>query len=285
VNGRIVKLTYELQNGEKIEILTSPSQEPRKDWLDLAKTSRAQSRIRAYLRKKDSDRAIAEGEELLAKTFKEKGANLKEFLENQAELAKLFDKTNTNTLEELYSGIGFGTISPTKVLHIFFPQFEKSEELILSKDNSVKGSPFYVDGIDAVMTKLARCCTPLPGDSIVGYVSTGRGIVVHKQTCPNIKSLMAHDPDRIVNVAWDPKQGFSAPVKIRAITDDTLGMMNAITLVAKELSINFVEYSAKHIGNDESEHLFSVKVTSKAELDKLLVKLNEIKGLKNVYQV
>ncbi|MDR2885144.1 MAG: bifunctional (p)ppGpp synthetase/guanosine-3',5'-bis(diphosphate) 3'-pyrophosphohydrolase, partial [Deferribacteraceae bacterium] len=278
VNGRIVNLRYKLQSGDKLEIITSPTQEPRKDWLDVAKTSRAKTRIRAYLRKKDSERAIAEGFSLLEREFKERGGSFKTVIDTPADIAKVFDKTNTNNIDELYSGIGFGMISPFKVVHLFYPTDERTDERVF-KSRATTAEPFYIDGVDGMMMKIARCCNPLPGDDIDGYVSTGRGIIVHKRDCVNLRGLAAINKDRLVDVAWSKEVNFHAPVKITAITRNTHGMMNEITEVVKNMKINFVEYSAKFTGGGESEHKFSVEIHNKEEINLLLTKLSQIEGM------
>jgi GTP pyrophosphokinase len=279
VNGRIVHLKYRIQNGEKIEILTSASQEPRKDWLGFVKTSRAKSRIRTYLRKKDSEKAEQTAIESLEKEFKEHGSSYREITDNPANLKKILDRLNFRSIEELHINVGFGRISARKVAHIIFPGEDKEDEQHFQKSRASVAEPFRIDGVDNMMIKIARCCTPLPGDEVTGYISTGRGIIVHKRNCPNIKNI-AFNENRLIPVTWGENSDYLTLVKLLAIVENKPGMLNAITTAVKDMGLNIAEYSAKSIGGGESEQRFSVEIGNKAELDTLINKLWQIKGLK-----
>ena len=284
-NSRIVHLKYRLQNGDKVEVLTNPTQEPRKDWLNFVKTSRAKSRIRAYLRRKETDKAVATAIELLEKELRERDLSLKEFTDSHSLLKKIFDKFSVRNLEELYQGIGFGRISPKKVVHIIFPD-EKEEEQPFSRTHHPVSTaePFRVEGIDNVMIKIARCCTPLPGDDVVGYISTGRGVIVHKKDCPNLKDNSLNE-ERLIPVMWENTSGYIAPVKFVATTQSQPGLINAITAVVKDMGLNIAEYSARTLGGGEYEHRFSIEVTKKADVEELLTKIRQVKGVKSLKKI
>ncbi len=281
VNGRIVHLKYRLQNGERVEILTSPTQEPRKDWISYVKTTRAKSRIKAYLRKKESDKAISTAMISLEKEFKERGVSLKDVLDNNAQMSKIYDKLNVSNTEELLANVGFGRISAIKVVHVLFPPDEREEDIQFSKSHASNEEPFRIDGVDNVMIKIARCCTPLPGDDVVGYISTGRGIIVHKKNCPNVQDPSINEA-RLIPVMWDTTKNYIAPVRFLVSTISQPGLINAITAVVKDMGLNIVEYSAKSLGGGESEQRFSVELRSKENLDELQVKLRQVKGVKAV---
>ncbi len=281
VNGRIVHLKYRLQNGEKVEILTSPTQEPRKDWLSFVKTTRAKARIRAYLRKKDSEKAESFAIENLDKEFRERGSSYREVIENSANLKKILDKLNLRNLEDLLTGVGFGRLSAKKVVHVIFPGEEKEDEQHFSKSRAGRAEPFRIDGVDNMMIKIARCCTPLPGDDVIGYISTGRGIIVHRCDCPNLKDIAVNE-ERLIPVTWGNNKDYVTPVKLLAIVENKPGLINAITAVVKDMGLNIVEYSAKSVGGGESEQRFSVEISTKGELDTLMSKLRQIKGMKHL---
>lgn len=280
VNGRIVHLKYRLQNGDKAEVITNPTQEPRKDWLLFVKTSRAKSRIKAYLRNKESDKALEQAQELLDREFKAKGSSYREFAENNVNLKKTLDKFSFRNLDDMLLAVGFGRVSAKKIVHLFYPD-EKEEETIVSKSRTSKGEPFVIDGVDSVMVKIAKCCAPLPGDEVVGYISTGRGIIVHKKNCPNLKDAALNER-RLIDVKWNNTDSYIAPVKFLMLTHSRPGLINSITAVIKDMALNIVEYSSRSLGGGESEQRFSVEISSKVVLEELLNKLRQVKDVKTV---
>jgi GTP pyrophosphokinase len=288
VNGRIVHLKYRLQNGDKVEIITNPTQEPRKDWLSFAKTSRAKERIRAFLRKKDGEKARHRGTELIERELKEHDVSFREVFENQTQLKKLLDKLNERSLDELLTSVGFGMLSPRKVVHILFPsdKYKDDEEALSSvvEEQQVHSDPFHIKGVEDMMIKIAKCCTPLPGDDVVGYISNGRGIIVHKRDCTNVKNAAVHK-DRLIEVSWDSSVNYTMPVKFMASTENRPGVINGITSVVGGMELNIVEYSAHSLGGGASEQRFSVELHNKDQLETLLTKLRQVKGVKDIWQV
>jgi len=281
VNGRMVPLRYKLRSGEKVEILTSTTQEPRRDWLNFVKTNRAKTRIRSFLRKKEEDKAIQIGWELLDKEFKEHNLKLKEILNDQRNLEKILNKFNLADSEDLYKNVGFGRLSSKQVLHLFYKPEEKEEDAATKTSTTSKGKPFKIDGIDNVMVKIAGCCNPLPGDDVKGYVSRGRGVIVHKADCRNLRN-MTLDEDRIIDVIWDNNQQYKMVVKLYTITEDRPGMINELTTIMNDLGVNIVEMSAKSSGDTKARQSYHIEVTSKDQLEKVI---NKIKSIKGVYSV
>lgn len=284
VNGRIVPLKAHLHSGDKVEILTSQTQEPRKDWLNIAKTSRARSRISAYLRKKDMERAVFTGRELLSKEFKASGLDYEKILEDDKNLKKALEKFTLRSSDELIANVGFGQISPRKVLHLFNDSGdERGEQEIYKRPQGAKAEPFKINGIDNMMMKTARCCSPLPGDEVKGYISTGRGIVVHKADCPNLIRLARND-ERIVDVAWDDTKAYTAPVKYNTYVEDKPGMFIAISTIIKDMGLNIYEMNVKSNGAGMTQMDFIVKVSGKAQADQLTARIRSEKGVISVRQ-
>ncbi|MGA1862475.1 bifunctional (p)ppGpp synthetase/guanosine-3',5'-bis(diphosphate) 3'-pyrophosphohydrolase [Deferribacter thermophilus] len=279
VDGRMVSLKYKLKNGEKVEILTSPNQEPRRDWLNFVKTNRAKTRIRSYLRKKEEDKAIEVGKQLLDKVFKEHDLNFDEIVKDQENVNKILTKFNLRSYEDIIKSVGYGRLSPKQVLHLF----AKEDEVIptQTKRRSHRKDPFIIDGIEDMMIKIGQCCKPLPGDKIKGYITRGRGIVVHKESCKNFKNL-AIDEDRIIDVEWNVNQNFKMSVKIDSITEDRPGMLSEVANVIKELGINIVEFVAKPFTKGKARQVFSVEVTDKNQLNRLITKIKNIPGVEEV---
>jgi GTP pyrophosphokinase len=282
VNGRMVHLKYELQNGEKVQILTSPTQVPRKAWLSYVKTSRAKSRIKGYLRKKESDRAMVKGTDLLDKEFKLRGSSLKEVQDEPAKLKKILEKFSLKDAEDFILFVGFGRLTANKAANVLFPEVKYTgKRAAQQKKSAAKETPFLVDGIDNMMLKIARCCHPLPGDDIVGYISSGHGVVVHKQECINIKNTVNYE--RIIPVTW--REGSKVAVNIIANTVSRTGLIHDITEVTTDLRLNIAGYTATVLGKGRSEQRFSVEIPNKSLLEELLKRLSLVDGILSVKAV
>jgi GTP pyrophosphokinase len=283
VNGRMVHLKYELQNGEKVQILTSPTQEPRKAWLSNVKTSRAKSRIKGFLRKKESDKALAKGAELLEREFKLRGSTLKEVLEDPVKLKKILEKFTLKDSEDFILFVGFGRLTANRAANVLFPDYKHTGRRLAQQhakrsETRDKETLFLVDGIDNMVIKIARCCHPLPGEDVVGYISSGHGIVVHKRECSNIKNTVNYE--RLIPITW--KEGSKVAVNIMASTVSRTGLIHDITEVTTELKLNIAGYSATIVGKGKSEQRFSVEIPNKLLLEDLIKKLSRIDGILSV---
>lgn len=283
INGRIAPLKAKLISGDKVEILTSQTQEPRKDWLNIVKTNRAHSRISAFLRKKEAERAMLTGRELLSKEFKSAGLNFEEIFEDEQNVKKALDKFSLHTLDELITHVGFGQISARKLLHIFIPDVKDEEIEVKQQTSSKKIEPFKITGVDNMMIKTAKCCSPLPGDAVKGYVSTGRGIIVHKADCPNITRL-ENNKDRLVDVEWDNSQKLSMPLKFRTILEDEPGVFVEISTIIKDMGLNIYEMNIKNYGDGTAKMDFVVMVTSKQQAHVLSEKISSNKHVISISQ-
>ncbi len=283
VNGRIVTLKSQLKGGDKVEILTSQTQEPRKDWLNFAKTSRAKSRINAYFRKKDTERAILTGKELINKEFKSSNLNFDEIINDEQNKKKLLDRFSMKSIDEFYTNIGFGQISPRKALHLFDNNVEEKNINTQSYQRQGKSEPFTISGINNMMVKTAKCCNPLPGDDVKGYISVGRGIVVHRADCVNLKKL-AQNEERIFDVAWDDTKTYTAPVKYKTYVEDKPGMFIAISTIIKDMGLNIYEMNVRNNGSGIAKMDFIVCVPNKAEADKLTARIRSEKGVISIRQ-
>ena len=283
INGRIAPLKAKLISGDKVEILTSQTQEPRKDWLNIVKTNRAHSRISAFLRKKEAERAMLTGRELLSKEFKSAGLNFEEIFEDEQNAKKALDKFSLHTLDELITHVGFGQISARKLLHIFIPDVKDEEIEVKQQTSSKKIEPFKITGVDNMMIKTAKCCSPLPGDAVKGYVSTGRGIIVHKADCPNITRL-ENNKDRLVDVEWDNSQKLSMPLKFRTILEDEPGVFVEISTIIKDMGLNIYEMNIKNYGDGTAKMDFVVMVTSKQQAHVLSEKISSNKHVISISQ-
>lgn len=226
VNGRIVPLDYELKTGDIVEILTSKTGAPSRDWLNIVKTSQAKNRIRQWFRKEEREENVSKGRELLEREARKQGLTEEDYrLTYLAEVAKKF---NFQGVEELYLAVNDGVITVPQVLmklrEISKSSKGESEEAALavtpSKANRKPSKGIKVKGIDNVMLRLSRCCNPLPGDDIIGYVTRGRGVSIHRTDCPNITHYRAEDAGRLIEVTWDEEVDGIFQVQLEAIAID-----------------------------------------------------------------
>lgn len=286
VDGRIVPLKYKLRNGDRVSIITGEDHKPSRDWLSFVKTTRAKNRIRAALRKIDTDHSRTVGFDLLEKEFDASGLQVREIFNKQDNIKKIAERFNLRDEEDIYVSVGFGRVSPKQIVHMFSePKELKPEDVAKPPQHDVQrkksSTPFIIEGIDDVMVKIAKCCSPLPGDDVVGYISRGRGIVVHRASCENLKNT-AFSSERLVDVQWDEKKNYKMPVRIHASIEDKTGMLNALTQVLKDMGLNIIELSSKRDKLGTAALDFSIEVKNKNELESVVRKIKTIDGMLEV---
>jgi len=285
VDGRIVPLKYKLRNGDRISIITGEDHKPSRDWLNFVKTSRAKTRIRAALRKIDTDHSKHVGFELLEKEFHAENLEFREIFNKSANVKKVLERYRLRDEEDIYVSVGFGRISPKQIVHMFSePKELKPEDVAKPQATQQKkksSSPFIIEGIDDVLVKIAKCCSPLPGEEVVGYISRGRGIVVHRTDCENLKNT-AFSTERLVDVEWDEKKNYKMPVRIHANVEDKTGMLNSLTSVLKDMGLNILEIASRRDKDDTASLDFSIEVKNKNELESVMRKIKTIEGMVEV---
>lgn len=191
MNGKLVPLRYELKNGDTIEILTTANHRPSKDWLKIVKTTKAVNRIRHWIKAEERERCIALGREMFEREFRKKGLNFNNFV-NSAELQEVARSFSLRGIEDLLASVGYKKITPSQVigkLSCMIQEEEPGREDIIAVEKRKSGPPdegIKVKGVDDVLIRMARCCNPLPGEPIIGYITRGRGITVHRLHCRNL---------------------------------------------------------------------------------------------------
>ncbi len=295
VNGRIVPLRYKLRNGDTVEIMTSPTQRPNKDWLNFARTARAQARINAYLRKEQRRRAVAMGKEMLDRELKRYGRSLQKVLKS-GELEKSLQAGRHHKEEDLLAAVGYGKVRPLDVLNRILSAEElergpreeqqpKSKlgqlfQAVAKKSKSQTG--VTVQGIDEMLVRFARCCNPVPGDSIVGFVSRGRGITVHGIDCDKTLAL---DPDRKVEVSWDQKTSVPRSVQLRVITDDKPGLLATMSQAFTGAGVNILNANCRARKDSRAINMFMVAVKDAQQLRKVMKTIEALKGVHSVERI
>jgi len=293
VNGKIVPLRYKLKNGDTVEILTNANAHPSKDWLTFVKTSRAQARIRAYIKSQQREKAMALGRELLDREFKRFGLNFNKLLKGDA-LPKILADMGMRQGEELLSAVGYGKVAPSQVLQRVLPPeklaapqepdsgVSKFTAIIKKAVGRSSRSGVQINGIDDVMVRFGRCCNPVPGDPILGFITRGRGVTVHTASC---EKVLATDQERRVDVQWDIKGDFKRPVTVRVLTADRPGLLADISQKFSAAGVNISQANCRSTGDDRAVNTFEVAITDLKQLQGVMAAIERIKGVFAVERV
>jgi GTP pyrophosphokinase len=282
VNGKLVGLGYQLRNGDQVEILTAKRGGPSRDWLNphlgYVKTSRARSKIRQWFKHLNRDENIVQGREVLERELKRLGVDEIPF--DQVAKKFGFDK-----VEDLLAAIGAGDINPQqvagRVLELVQPEQEQALEIpTVHAPPTAPATGIRVRGVGDLLTNLAHCCNPLPGDNIVGYITRGRGVTIHRRDCPNI--LRTNDRERMIEVDWGAEVIETYPVKVRVEAYDRQGLLRDIAGVVADETINM---SAASVVTRKKDHMATMTVTLEiADIDQLSRVLARIEQLPNVVE-
>lgn len=281
VNGRIVPLKYKLQNGDVIEVSTSEKSHPVREWLNYCITSKARSRVRSYIKDEERTIAVQVGQKLLDKDLKKIKMSLEKFLA-ESECKKVMTSMGLNTHEDIYAQIGYGKIISQNFIHKVLKKeldLPKVSE-IRKKSKKRQDSPIEVEGMGSVMVQVAKCCGPLPGEDILGYITVERGIVVHRRECRQLQKL---DHERYVEVSWRTKDDFKNIVCIKMLAYDETGTLNNISNVFTEKGINIIKLNSQTRGDDLKVDVFiSFEVRNIEELRSIIRLLEQIKNVVSV---
>ena len=286
VNRSIVPLRYKLQNGDTVEIITQQGHHPSKDWLKYAATSRAISKIKDWIKTAERERSIELGKDILEKELKKHNLKLKQILKTD-EFKKVYKDYSINTIDDLMAVIGYGKISAKHISRRFLPEEERKAVDVVSekvkkklKKPSVAG--VSITGIDDVMVRFAKCCDPLPGDRIVGYISRGRGISVHTANCPMAQEI---DPERLIDVRWSIKEKHAYPVHMRVNCGDKKGLLAEISSVISSKDINITNAQIDTTPEKTATCDFEIEVNDLKQFKELVSELKKLKSVLSVERV
>lgn len=295
VNGRIVPLRSSLRNGDIVEIMTQPGHQPSKDWLAFVKTSRARNKIKHLINASERLKAIEIGEKYLDKEARRLGVSLSKVTRNDLEAVAA--DYGYSKMEDLYAALGYGKFSARQVLAKVAPGSVKEEPAEPrpapaiepgSGQPAMPGRPsetndvIKVRGVDDLLVYRAKCCNPIRGESIVGYVTRGKGVAVHSKMCPNVQNLM-YDVERKIEVEWQRAADDAFPVRIVIHTDDRPGMLNQLTQVLSSENTNIRSLEAKtELDHDGGIVEMTVDVRDKKQLERLVSSMRRISGVRDV---
>ena len=296
VNGRIVPLRSSLRNGDIVEIMTQPGHLPSKDWLAFVKTSRARNKIKHVINASERLKAIEIGEKYLDKEARRLGVQLGKV--SRSDMENAASGYGYSKMEDLYAALGYGKFSARQVLSKIAPGIEEEEpaeartrtpdEPGAAGPGTMPGRPLdgndviKVRGIDDLLVYRAKCCNPIRGESIVGYVTRGKGVAVHSKMCPNVQNLM-YDVERKIEVEWARAADDAFPVRIVIHTDDRPGMLNQLTSVLSNENTNIRSLEAKtEVDHDGGIVEMTVAVRDKKQLERLVSAMRRISGVRDV---
>ncbi len=290
VNGRIVPLKYKLVNGDTLEIITNENHRPSKDWLKFVVTSKAKAKIRQYIKQEESIQSKALGQDLLEKDLKKYNLSLGR-LEKQDKIDSILRAFNCKTVDDLLVGIGYGKISTKDIISRILPE-EELKKLELEKQSvlnkfisklSKKNRNFVkVRGIDDILIKFGKCCDPVYGEQIIGYISRGKGVTIHTTDCQRILEI---DPERKVDVAWDEKDKAARKVKIKVICIDQPGILASITKTIASFGGNITQANIKTTRDKKALNQFEVVIEDISHLYNMLKAIEKLKGIITVDRI
>jgi len=283
VNGRIVPLSHKFGNGDIVEIISRSSVAPSRDWLSFVKTSTARSRIKAYFRRLHYAESVTKGREMLEKEFERQGLDRHELLKPE-NLQKILESMNVQSEEDLFAAIGYGHTPALTVVHKLTAFQTPAEGLAITGRRHAGEARLGIvaGGVDDMAIRRSRCCTPIPGDELIGYVTRGRGMTLHRKGCPNIAAYSKKEPDRLVEVEWRESNGerFQTGIRIEAL--DRVGLLNDISAMFSETKTNICSAKIRSFPNKTASFELTIEVD---DLNHLTSLMNRIGSLSDIMEV
>ena len=286
VNGAIVPLKYRLQNGDRVKIQTRANGYPSRDWLRWVKTARARNKIQSSLNEQNRAQAIDLGKRLLELDMRQRQLSLKDYLKSPQLLdiaGKLISKKKTqlSLIDELFRQIGNGKESATHIANLLQP-----ESLITEKKEKAARPPqsaptIELEGIDLDIARIMKCCHPIPGDEIIGYLTRGRGISVHKADCPRI----INEPERIVDIEWTPVENLTYPAPILVECDNRPGVLAEITTLIAQYKVNIDTIGSHRLNRETGYDQFTLEVNGIEQLEAIMESIRYLKGVRSVTRI
>jgi len=296
VNGKLVPLESSLTNGDVVEVVTNknPTAAPSRDWINFVQSPRARSKIKAWFSKERREEAIEAGQESIARQMRKAGLPLQKILAGQA-LLELAHDLHYSDIETLYAAVGNGHVSSASIVEKLaaaigdnqeFAQ-DRSDEIFIAHSTATKRSTNGVDveGVDDLLVKLARCCTPVPGDEITGFVTRGSGVSVHRSDCINISDLREHQGDRLVGVKWNAgaKTLFLVNIQVEAL--DRARLLSDVTRALSDVHVNILNAAVSTSKDRVAISRFTFEMADASHLDAVLSSVRSVEGVYDVYRV
>ncbi|HSR13788.1 MAG TPA: bifunctional (p)ppGpp synthetase/guanosine-3',5'-bis(diphosphate) 3'-pyrophosphohydrolase [Thermodesulfobacteriota bacterium] len=287
VNGKIVPLRYQLKNGDTVEITTNPNHRPSKDWLKFVQTVRARTKIKQWIKAEARERSVDLGKEMCEREFKKYHLDFAKFLKSE-DVGKIAGDFSLETIDDLMAEIGYGNVSCKQIVGKLLPPEKlepgKVESRLKRLAQKIRREPtgIQIRGIQDMMVRFGKCCSPLPGDPITGYITRGRGVTVHTADCPNV---LGSDPERLIQVTWNLQEKAVHPVRVRVTARDKKGLLADITSALATSEINIVRANVVTTEDKKAIGSFEVEVRDLKHLNAAFRSLGKLKNVLKVERV
>ncbi|AMV72642.1 bifunctional (p)ppGpp synthetase/guanosine-3',5'-bis(diphosphate) 3'-pyrophosphohydrolase [Desulfuromonas carbonis] len=286
VNGKLVPLKTELKNGDVVEVITSPHQNPGKDWLKFVKTPRARNKVRQWIKTQQHEKSLELGRSLLEKELRKHGFSLNRAL-TSPELAATVEELGFQQVDDLLAALGYGKVTVGQAIGRLVPHDKLKKEStkpnrlgrVLDKIRKRPSSAMKIDGIDDILVRFGKCCNPLPGDPVTGFITRGRGVTVHTLDCSHVAE---GDPERRVDIEWDMKKKASRPIKIRVYCLDQKGMLAGITGAITSCEANIISANVVSTADHRGVNNFEIDIQDLDHLNRVTSALLKLKGVTGV---
>ena len=280
INGKIVPLKYRLNTGDTVEIITSQSHGPSRDWLKFVVTQRAKTRIRQWIKAEERSQSVELGIKLLETELRKH--NMSNALMKSDEILTAAKSLGINSLEDLFTSVGFGKVSPHQVVNRLLPEKEAVEpETVKTRKPAKEQKGVSIKGIDDILYHTGKCCYPVPGDKLVGFVTIGKGVTVHRRDCSNLDRL-AEETARLVDVDWEASGDYTANARLFVETVDRPGILANLSALISSLNININHLEATSTQDKKGHIVFLVEVRDLAQLRGLVQKITQLEGVLRV---
>jgi GTP pyrophosphokinase len=288
VNGRMVPLPHVLKTGDIVEIVTSKNHHPSKDWLNFVKTVKARSKIRHWIKVQETERSLTLGREMCEKAFRKERLNFNILVKSE-KMMKIVEQFGFKAADDLIANVGYGKITPLQVLRKFVPKVdaEEDDESIFNKlmERVRKKKPktgVLVKGVDDILIRFGKCCQPVPGDPIIGYITRGYGVTIHRTNCVNALRM---NPERQIEVEWNQEVTETYPVKIRIISQDRVGLLADVVGNISKFGANILNAKTETRENKMVDSYFTIGVEDTAHLEKIVSAVKKVKHVQEVKRI
>ncbi len=279
IDGRIVPLRYKLNSGDVVEILTSPSQTPSKDWLKFVVTQRAKSRIKQWTRAEERKKGIELGTKLLEEELRRHGTP--QAMLKSPKMEEVLKSFSILTIEDLYVLIGYGKISAHQVVNRFEPEKEDQPVTKVSKPQKSTRDVITIKGVDNILYRIGRCCMPVPGDNIVGFITRGRGVTIHRKECTDLERI-AVDAERMIDVEWKHDGDVTTQTKISVEALDKPGILANLSALISTSNVNISSVKAESTSDRRALIELIVEISDRSQLLALINKVSQMEGILHV---
>ena len=284
VNGRMVPLKYELQTGEIVEIITTKGHHPSKDWISFVKTVKARSKVRQWIKIQEKERSLSLGREMCEKEFRKYRLNFNTLVKSD-EMEKAVRHFGFKTVDDLIASVGYGKITPLQIIRRIKPKSEETPDANLLdkiidkvRKKKEKGG-VTVKGLDDILVRFGKCCQPVPGDNITGYITQGQGVTIHRTNCVDALQM---NPERQIEVAWDDGIGDTYPVRIVVRSMDRVGLLADIAGVISKIGANIISANTEVHDDKTVDGFFTILVGNTEHLGRLTSAMRKVKGVLKV---